>query len=292
MNQSSNTDSQPIGKDLRGLRLGGLPVLATVIASLVLLTGCAGADDDAGADAAKLRALLSSEVPSLMLEVDSVEGLTLSSAAQDETVSVFSELTGKTGEIEVTLDDTFEGRGEDGSWDWSSIRSLSTRLRDIPSTEAQATVHVLLLDGQYAGSTSDGSVLGLAEGHDLVVLFEGAIRQSCERVAAEVDRGQAFEDRLCDQTQLAVLVHEYGHILGLVNSGTPMVEPHEDPDSPGHDTVSECVMDARFNSQAAVDEIRGQLMQDEDPGVHFCDRCREDLASFRNALDGTDTTEE
>jgi len=30
-------------------------------------------------------------------------------------------------------------------------------------------------------------------------------------------------------------VHKYEHLLGLVNIGTPMQPPHEDPQSSGHD---------------------------------------------------------
>lgn len=40
----------------------------------------------------------------------------------------------------------------------------------------------------------------------------------------------------------SVIVHEAGHLLGLVNSGIPMVVEHEDPSHPAHDEDEGCVM--------------------------------------------------
>lgn len=40
----------------------------------------------------------------------------------------------------------------------------------------------------------------------------------------------------------AVLVHEVGHNLGLVNIGAAMVAPHEDASHPAHDANTSCVM--------------------------------------------------
>ena len=44
----------------------------------------------------------------------------------------------------------------------------------------------------------------------------------------------------------AVLAHESGHLFGLVNLGTPMVNPHEDPASNNHCNVDGCLMQAEI----------------------------------------------
>jgi len=40
----------------------------------------------------------------------------------------------------------------------------------------------------------------------------------------------------------AVLVHELGHNLGLVNNGVPMQTPHQDTANGAHDANTGCVM--------------------------------------------------
>lgn len=57
------------------------------------------------------------------------------------------------------------------------------------------------------------------------------------------------------------IVHEAGHLLGLVNLGTAMQTDHDDPQSPNHDVDSACVMYRSIN--ATSDQ--------------FCEDCRADL---------------
>jgi hypothetical protein len=38
-----------------------------------------------------------------------------------------------------------------------------------------------------------------------------------------------------EEVEGTILVHEAGHLIGLVNAGVPMVNPHEDPERPHHD---------------------------------------------------------
>jgi hypothetical protein len=38
------------------------------------------------------------------------------------------------------------------------------------------------------------------------------------------------------------LIHEFGHAVGLVDNGIPMVEPHGDQQHRGHCNDDECVM--------------------------------------------------
>ncbi len=50
----------------------------------------------------------------------------------------------------------------------------------------------------------------------------------------------------------ATLNHEFGHLFGLVNLGTPMVNDHEDPDAENHCVVNGCLMRAELEFGAAM----------------------------------------
>ena len=50
----------------------------------------------------------------------------------------------------------------------------------------------------------------------------------------------------------ATLNHEFGHLFGLVNLGTPMVNDHEDPDAENHCVVNGCLMRAELEFGLAM----------------------------------------
>ena len=46
--------------------------------------------------------------------------------------------------------------------------------------------------------------------------------------------------------ETATLNHEFGHLFGLVNLGTPLVNDHEDPDAENHCSIDGCLMRAEL----------------------------------------------
>ncbi len=50
----------------------------------------------------------------------------------------------------------------------------------------------------------------------------------------------------------ATLNHEFGHLFGLVNLGTPAVNDHEDPDAENHCVVNGCLMRAELEFGLAM----------------------------------------
>lgn len=72
----------------------------------------------------------------------------------------------------------------------------------------------------------------------------------------------------------SVLVHEGGHLLGLVNAGVPMVVGHEDPDHEAHDADEDCVMYWLLQVPVVAPNLG-----DPDFAV-FDARCAEDVEAF------------
>ena len=77
----------------------------------------------------------------------------------------------------------------------------------------------------------------------------------------------------------ATLVHEFGHVMGLVDNGIPMVSDHLDPDHPRHCTNEECVM--YWQNEGAAD-LRDFVQQMMSTGslIMFGEECLDDTRSY------------
>ncbi|WP_411031192.1 hypothetical protein [Spongiimicrobium sp. 3-5] len=85
------------------------------------------------------------------------------------------------------------------------------------------------------------------EGEGLVTL--GAVYRNTSMIIYESTiRNLASRSNIISVSDIetATLNHEFGHLFGLVNLGTPMVNNHEDPDAESHCNVPDCLMQAEL----------------------------------------------
>ncbi len=77
-----------------------------------------------------------------------------------------------------------------------------------------------------------------------------------------------------------ILVHEFGHTLGLVNSGLAMVMPHEDkdPDHPHHHCNNKaCAMYYSGSPRTYSQWLYGEQIQGSRANLFFDKNCRDDV---------------
>lgn len=147
-----------------------------------------------------------------IIEVDSVAGVTPPQDALNHMKAQVSPLVRK--DIDVRLSDgDLQGRS---SWSDAQLQDLN-RFQDAKTNGDTVVTHVVYVDGEYAPKTS---VLGVAYGHFLVIIFGERIQEGCADGACLLYSPQ--------NGHRAVLTHEIGHILGLVDNGIPMVNNHSD----------------------------------------------------------------
>ncbi|RYD94167.1 MAG: hypothetical protein EOP50_09940, partial [Sphingobacteriales bacterium] len=97
----------------------------------------------------------------------------------------------------------------------NDLETIEGSARTLHSGGSNAAVHVLCTNGTY----SSNSVLGVAYSGTSVALFGQKIHENSGGI------GQASRTKL----EATVLEHEIGHLLGLVDNGTPMRSNHKDP---------------------------------------------------------------
>ena len=77
----------------------------------------------------------------------------------------------------------------------------------------------------------------------------GAVYRNTSMVIHESTiRSLASKSALITVTEVesTTLIHEFGHLFGLVDLGTPEVNPHEDSEAPNHCNVEGCLMQAEL----------------------------------------------
>ena len=114
----------------------------------------------------------------------------------------------------------------------ADLKTLEDTYREDYNKDDKIAVSGLFVNGEYSENTSDGKVLGVAYRNTSFVIFEETIKEFSTGVLAP------------SQTTLesVVINHEFGHILGLVNVGSPMQNNHQDTTHGKHCDNDECLM--------------------------------------------------
>ncbi|MBL0153158.1 MAG: hypothetical protein IPP93_06605 [Chitinophagaceae bacterium] len=108
------------------------------------------------------------------------------------------------------------------------VAQIERNNRQVFTQGTTLALSVIYTDGAF----TDGSVLGAAYLNTSVVLFGKVIADNSGAI------GQASRTKLV----ATVLEHEMGHLLGLVDLGSPLQTPHKDATHGNHCTNSNCLM--------------------------------------------------
>jgi hypothetical protein len=115
-----------------------------------------------------------------------------------------------------------------GTLSIDQVRTIEEQNRTVFTTGEQIGVYFLYTNGNF----TDNNVLGAAYRNTSMVLFGKKIHDNSGGL------GQANRTKL----EATVLEHEFGHILGLVDIGSPMQTNHKDAAHGNHCNNTSCLM--------------------------------------------------
>jgi hypothetical protein len=214
----------------------------------------------------------------LVFEVDAVAGAEPPAAVLDDLAAGLEPLLDKPGGIAPLTDQVLPADGTDRAWTFDELQALATSTFDAEVPDDTIKMHFLFVDGHFAEDQGDLRTAGLAWDYTHVVIFADTLDALCRAQPVRPDALPTF----CAAVELGVLTHEVGHLLGLVNTGLPMVTPHEDPQHPGHDVNENCIMFWQYEGQGLAARLE-QQMNDGEPGLGFDQACQDDIAAVRDA---------
>ncbi len=194
------------------------------------------------------------------LEIFYVKGLQPTVATLQNFKSFLDARLHKSGGIEIELKE-IESPGQ-AIYSIADIKNLEDGLRTAYNSGNKITVFGLFIDGGYSENTDNGSVLGVAYRNTSFVLFEETIKSFS---------GQPLAPSTT-VLETTVLNHEFGHLMGMVNAGTPLQNNHQDTAHGRHCTNENCLMYwSAETGEGLLNMISGGTIPE------FDDLCLEDL---------------
>ncbi|MBT8184682.1 MAG: membrane metalloprotease [Eudoraea sp.] len=174
--------------------------------------------------------LSQSEFNSIVFELFYVTGYEPTSTTVNNFQNFLENTVNKPGGVQIELKEIASPGQE--VYSIGDVRDLEDDLRTAYNEEGKIAVFGIFLDGEYSENTENGSVLGVAYRNTSFVLFE-------ETVQSFSNQPLAPSTTVLEST---VINHEFGHLLGLVNAGTAMVNDHQDVAHGRHCTSEDCLM--------------------------------------------------
>ncbi|MBT8273145.1 MAG: membrane metalloprotease [Bacteroidia bacterium] len=181
----------------------------------------------------------------LYIELVYVEGFEPSQASIDNFVSFLEQRTFKPNGIEVET----RAVSSPGTTSWSvqNLVQFEDNNRTAYNNNNEIAVWVFFANGQSSANAGNSVVLGAAYRNTSFVIFE-------ETIHGLSDSPLEPNRTVLEST---VIMHEFGHILGLTNLGSPLQSPHEDPTHPKHCDEENCLMYWAIESGSGIDNLIG-----------------------------------
>lgn len=227
------------------------PLLMVVLLTVGPMSGCLG---DEGLElipekkgipgGLTLACLRGSTYTSMVIEIDHAPGYRPFSSSTDLLVERLEAVCDKPAGITLKFNEvTFE---HDGAWSAQDVRDAGWAAKDTSPRDGKTLRWQFLFP---EGTYEDESVLGVAVDASTVALFGDAIDEA----------DGLFGRPSVEDVENSVLVHEAGHLLGLVNLVYRSPVDHEDDEHPGHSNNEESVMYWAIESVDLANFIFGNL---------------------------------
>lgn len=110
----------------------------------------------------------------------------------------------------------------------NEVDSLRRANRVISNKKGQIAVYIMYTNGQFHNKY----ILGQAFRNTTIIIYGKSLK----------NRLNVFETSRSEILETELLLHEFGHLLGLVNKGSSMTTPHDDPLREAHCKNENCVM--------------------------------------------------
>jgi len=197
---------------------------------LMVVLACSKSEEGPSATVTPNDFLASAKYSSLVIQIVSVNGYEPTAGAVNNLKTFLEARLNKPSGITVTQS-TIPSPGK-SSFSIDDIKAVETSHRTQLTSGTKITAFFFFADADYAGNSGSSKVLGVAYGSSSMALFEKTITEYSG------DVGQPTEAVL----ETAVMNHEFGHILGLVNRGTALQSAHQDTANGQHCSNSDCLM--------------------------------------------------
>ncbi|MES2239242.1 MAG: membrane metalloprotease [Bacteroidota bacterium] len=213
-------------------------IFAVIALAFLIFTSCSKDDSENGIVKANNKKTLGAsahdllagdDFDSMVIEVVYVVGFEPSATAINNFVSFLGSRINKPGGI--TVEKRAIAAPGNTTYTNAQIIALEDANRIHYNNGSQIAIWAFFADAKSSTDTSTSVVLGTAYRNTSFVIYENTIKKLSSSPLKPIS-----------VLETTVISHEFGHILGLTNSGTPMQSDHEDADHKRHCNVSTCLM--------------------------------------------------
>lgn len=211
--------------------------------------------------------LSSKNFPALVVEIQAIRGFAPSQESLDQLRAFLLKYAKKPRGIQIVVDPPISApkriTGIDG-YNLNDIKEIEARNRRHYTAKGTIALYALFLDKNLAGDIATDRILGRAYGAQSVAVFMNSLR-----TVSPAPAHPAF-------AETATLLHEFGHLLGLVATDD-VSKTHAD--LAHHScTNTQCLMNHAAESGAQI----GAFTAEQVPALD--DDCENDLKALSNSL--------
>jgi predicted Zn-dependent protease len=217
----------------------------TFLMLLFVVLGCQKKDTTTGTNVIANDFLSDKKYDKLIVEIQYVKGFQPTPATVSNITTFLSNRLNKPGGITI-IQTAISSPGK-SSYTLDDVKNIESASRTQHNTSSTLTAYFIFVDADYASNSTNSKVLGMAYAYSSMVIFEKTIQDNSGR----------FSQPSVTTVESTVTLHEFGHLLGLVNGGSPMQTPHQDVANGKHCDDKSCLMYFEVESSDVLAHILG-----------------------------------